>query len=345
MTRMKILLVGSDHTWSLERIFVKHLAEEGIDVELFAAQNRFYSYNASLINKFKIRAGLSRIYGSINRELRETITRFRPDIVWVFKGMEVLPDTLRWLRAEGIRTVNFNPDNPFIFTGKGSGNANVTRSIPLYDLHFTYNLEVKRRLEKESGQRTAFLPFGFELSETTFLAAAAAGPEANAVCFLGNPDPQRAAFILGLVKAGLPVDLYGNDWDRFADAAPNLRIFPAVYEEGFWRTLRSYRVQLNLMRIHNLDSHNMRSFEVPGVGGIMLAPATTEHRMFYSNKEEAFLFRDAEEAISMAGELLALDKGEAGDIRQNARLRSINSGYTYLERVRGAIRELRGLYA
>jgi spore maturation protein CgeB len=344
MNPMKILIVGSDHTWSLERIFVKHLAGEGMDVELFAAQNRFYSYNARLINKLKLRAGVSRIFETINRELRETVARFRPDIVWVFKGMEVLPETLIWLRERGIRTVNFNPDNPFIFTGKGSGNANVTRSIPLYDLHFTYNLEVKQRLEKETGKRTAFLPFGFELPEATFLAAAT-GPETNSVCFLGNPDPQRAAFILGLLKARLPVDLYGNDWDKFVDAAPNLRVFPAVYEEGFWRTLRRYRIQLNLMRIHNLDSHNMRSFEVPGVGGIMLAPATTEHRMFFTNKEEAFLFRDLEEAINMAGDLLALDEEKTAGIRRRARQHSLDNGYTYLERVRGAIRELRSLYA
>ena len=42
------------------------------------------------------------------------------------------------------------------------------------------------------------------------------------------------------------------------------------------------------MRIHNPDSHNMRSFEVPGVGGIMVAPDTKEHRIFFEVGKEIF---------------------------------------------------------
>ena len=54
-----------------------------------------------------------------------------------------------------------------------------------------------------------------------------------------------------------------------------------VESSDFWKVLRKYRVQLNLMRPHNLDSHNMRSIEVPAVGGIGLFPDTPDHERFF----------------------------------------------------------------
>src|ERR1700761_148107 len=166
---MKILMVGSDQVWSIEKIYYKWLLHWQQEVELFAAQNEFYAYyQRSLLNKLIYRAGLSRIIPRINAQLREVVSRFRPDVVLVFKGMEVQPATLRWLREQGILLANYNPDNPFIFSGTGSGNSRVTAGIPLYDLHLTYNLEIKARLEREYAVATAYLPFGFEVSDALY---------------------------------------------------------------------------------------------------------------------------------------------------------------------------------
>jgi hypothetical protein len=75
--------------------------------------------------------------------------------------MEIFPESLQWAKQKGIKLVSFNPDNPFIFTGKGSGNSNVTQSIPLYDLHFTYNHEIEQQLREKYRSKIAYLPFGF----------------------------------------------------------------------------------------------------------------------------------------------------------------------------------------
>lgn len=339
----RILLVGSDQVWSLEKIYIRYLLQEGATVELFAAQNLFYAYNAKLINKLRLRLGIAGIHREINRQLREKIEAFRPDVIWAFKGMEVMPETLAWAREKGIKTANYNPDNPFIFSGRGSGNKFIEPSIPLYDLHFTYNEEVKKRLEDQYRLRTAMLPFGFEVKQEVF-DAAAAQPEVLRACFLGNPDRGRTEMIEKLVEAGIGVDLYGNDWDKFLGQRDELKIFPAVYGDQFWQVLRRYRVQLNFMRIHNLDSHNMRSFEIPGIGGIMLAPATTEHKRFFTANEEAFFFApDGSDLAARAKEVLSLTETAAQKVRERARQRSVASGYSYESRVKGAYAELKKL--
>src|ERR1700760_2255269 len=124
---MKILVVGSDKVYAIENLYVRHLRAIGEEVIHFPAQSVFYDhYNKSILNKILFKAGISGIYKEINRQLIDVIGTSKPDIIWIFKGMEIFPDTLQWVRSRGIKLANYNPDNPFVFTGKGSGNKNVT---------------------------------------------------------------------------------------------------------------------------------------------------------------------------------------------------------------------------
>ncbi len=339
---MKILIVGSDKVYAIENFYKKYLEEKGEKVYLFTAQNYFYEYyQKSLLNKILYKTSLSGIISKINGLFKMAVEQFKPDLIWVFKGMEITPDSLEWTKKKKIKLVNYNPDNPFIFLGPGSGNKNVTNSIPIYDMHFTYNLSVRERLEKDYHAATAFLPFGYDLSDQLFNVCVEQ-VEIPRVCFAGNPDKDRAAFIDQMAESGIPIDVFGNNWGRSVHH-PGISVFEPVYGDEFWKVLRRYRVQLNLMRIHNLDSHNMRSFEVPAVGGIMLAPDTREHRLFFDDGREAIWFNGIEEAVDKAKQLLRLEKPNAEEIRRKARGRSVRSGYSYRDRTNTALEKLTGL--
>jgi spore maturation protein CgeB len=334
---MKILIVGSDHCFAIENFYCKYFLEQGVDVRRFTPSTYFYNfYKKSLINKILFRAGLSSIYTKINTMLLAHVEKETPDVIWVFKGMEIMPRTLRFLRQKGIYLVNFNGDNPFIFSGKGSGNKNITHSIGLYHLHFTYNTAVKRRLERDfKNVKTHYLAFGFEVDQKT-IEEAEKETEVLRTCFLGNPDKQRAIFIQQLANAGLEIDVFGNGWKSYVQHKL-IKTNDEISGEDAWRVLRRYRVQLNLMRIHNLDSHNMRTFEVPGIGGIMVAPNTPEHRMFFRDGEEVFLFADFSDCVIKIQNLINLSKADAAGIRKKAREKAIHAGYTYRDRAQEAL--------
>ena len=340
---MKIFLVGSGHVYAIENFYTAYMREEGADIYHFPALKMFADfYYGSLVNKLVFRAGISSIYPKINRGFKEAVLSFQPDVIWVVKGMEIYPSSLLWAKDKKIKLVNYNPDNPFIFTGRGSGNKNITKSVSLYDLHFAYSFTVQKKIEDEFHIPTSFLPFGFDLSQETYNSCAVE-TEIEKTCFLGNPDKQRAAFLMSLADRGIAIDVYGNKWNKFVQH-PNITIFPPViYGIELWKILRKYRVQLNLMRIHNLDSHNMRSFEVPAIGGIMLAPDTKEHRMFFENEKEVFLFTNAETCVHQIKKILSLSSGDAGRIRENARRRSLDSGYSYKNRAHFALARIRTL--
>ena len=172
--------------------------------------------------------------------------------------------------------------------------------------------------------------FGYDISDELY-EISARQPEVIRACFLGNPDKLRAAFLQKLAQAGIKIDVYGNDWKKFI-RHPNFGIFPPVYEDDLGLVLRRYRVQINMMRPHNPQSHNMRTFEGPGVGGILLGPDNPDHRSFFEANKEIFLYKDIDDCIVQIKKILALPVEEANKIRQAARKRSIESGYTYKER-------------
>lgn len=328
---MKVLLVGSDKKYAIEHYYIRHLADQNIDIKLFPA-NRIYQdyYHSSFWNKIVCRLGLSQVLNRINRSLLHEVRLFKPDILWVFKGMELRPSILKIIKDQGIKLVNYNPDHPYIFTGRGSGNKNVSQSVDLYDLYFTYSSDIKKQIQSRYKVETKVLPFGFEVSESV-IHLCKNQDEIVKLCFIGNPDPQRVAFLEKLAAEGVSMDLYGHGWKEHLKH-PYIEVHEALYQEEFWKTIYRYRIQLNLMRIHNETSHNMRSFEVPGVGGLLLAPDTLDHRTFFESGKEIFLFKDLEECVQRIKYLLSMTKEESGRIRNAAYEKSRAAGYRYKDR-------------
>lgn len=339
---MRVLIVGAMSEYAIERFYLKYLRQMDIDVEVFAAQDRFLKYyNRKLFNKILFRVGYKRIYKEINKELLGAVEDLKPDVLFVFKGMEVYPATLAKIRRKNIRLINYNPDSPFIFSGRGSGNSNVSNSISLFDLHLTYDATIRDGIINKFGIRTELLPFGFDLSPDTFKSCATEN-EVSKLCFLGTPDKYRAEFLTELAKENVPIDVYGKNWEGFVNHL-NITIHPPVYGLTLWKTLRRYRIQLNLMRPHNPESHNMRTFEVPGVGGILLAPETEDHKFYFEPGKEIFLYSNLETCVDQIKNLLAFTPSEANAIRENARKRSIESRYSYKDRSHYLIEILKDL--
>jgi spore maturation protein CgeB len=324
---MKILIIGSDFSWSIERIYKRELESLGHIVELIDVQNQFYDYYyKSLFNKLIYRLGVSQILKKINKTLLNQVPNEHFDLVWVFKGMEIFPETLRVLKYQTDKLINYNPDNPFIFSGKGSGNRNVTHSISLFDLHLTYDAWVKDKIENEFKKRTEVLTFGFDdavVQNIDFNSE----EEVFAVCFVGNPDSYRTTIINSLLDSGIEVHLYGNEWSKFVKH-DLVVIYSPVYGLEYYKTLRKYRIQLNIMRVHNLNSHNMRSMEIPGVGGVMLAPQTADHSSFFNLEKEIFVYNNELSLAKEVKRILNIDKLVISKLRGDARKKVLEK-FTY----------------
>lgn len=330
--------MGADEVWAIDKIYFRHLAEIGADVLMMPAHSRFLQYyQTSLNKKILYRLGLSGIIRKINQDILAVVEDYKPDIVWVFKGMETLPSTLRTIKSRRIKLVNYNPDNPFVFSGRGSGNANITESIGLYDLHFTYDRSIQKLIEDKYRLPVQILPFGYELTDKEYgQILAGNADECRKACFLGNPDKIRAADIKSIADYGIEIDLFGHNWDKFV-SHPNISCHGPVYRGEFWQVLRRYRMQLNFMRPHNPHSHNMRTFEVPGVGGILVAPDTIDHREYFVPGEEIFIYNNLKDCAETIRTVVGFSDREANEVRTRARAASEMRGYSYRSRAEMAL--------
>lgn len=326
----KLLIVGSLSAYAIERHFLKYLASY-YDLRIFDSKGIFLKYyHKSIWNKILVRLNIGNFYKKINENLIGFFVDFEPDIILVFKGMEIKPSTLKYATSKRIFLVNYNPDNPFIFSGRGSGNSNVKKSISLYDLHITYDAWIKENIEKKYHIPVRLLPFGFEINNL-LSQNVTNEKEIKKTCFVGMPDKYRAEFLNKLAESGIEIDVYGLHWSKFL-THKNITVFNPVFDEDLYKTLYKYRVQLNYMRPHNMNSHNMRTFEIPAIGGIQLAPATVDHIKFFNVGKEIFTYSDIYDCTKKIKYLLSLSETDAQLIRKNAKEKSISAKYSYKER-------------
>ena len=328
--KTEVLIVGGSASWALETYYCKHLNEIGIKTEIFTTAN-FINY--SIFTKVRSRLNDISIYKSINTNLIKECFKTKPKIIWIFKGIEIFTETISFLKQNGFFLVNYNPDHPYIRTSKSHGGNNIPDSVPLYDLHFSYRKDLVSYFNSTIGIKSFLLPFGFELDDEDYLKLNSLS-EVKKLCFIGTPDRERVNMLCSIAKEGFQIDIYSQTYQDKHKLArfKNINTFDVVLGQTFWEKIRSYRVQLNFFRQHNIGSHNQRTFEVPAAGGILLTPYSEDQDQFFKSESEIFFYKNDAGLLDSIDVIMSMQDEEINLIRQSARQRSTSSNYSYKNR-------------
>tara|TARA_Y200000002_G_scaffold366537_1_gene357605 strand:- start:22767 stop:23789 length:1023 start_codon:yes stop_codon:yes gene_type:complete len=327
---VKLLIVGNDTQWAIERFYCNHLNSLGITTSIYDV-NRYYKLNSYL---FKIRFKFldASIFKKLNKDLISFCKQTKFKFVWIFKGIEIFPKTLQTLKKLGIILINYNPDHPFIRYSPSHGGSNIPKSIPLYDIIFSYRTDLVKSIRSKFNVKTCLLPFGYEKNNIDFKETSSQ-KKINRVCFLGTADEKRSKKIKYIAKNGFKVDVYSETfYNKRLLRDKNIRIFSDVYGQNFWNILYSYDIQLNFLRDHNKNSHNMRTFEVPGVGGVLLTEYSNEQLEFFNQDKEIFTFKNDIELLDNLEKIKSFTEYKKNIVRESARNRSLKSKYSYFDR-------------
>ena len=237
-----------------------------------------------------------------NRQVRNEARRFRPDLSVVIAPKIIKPATVRALREHG-PAITFFTDNP-LDSHRTHRNAWQDSCLPLWDATLIWSHHWTKRLEEAGVRRAVFHAFCSDTEHLRPLPPPAKGPEYDVV-FIGNWDDsgEREAYMqaLGHVRLGL---WGGDDWVRRAGG--NL----ARFYRGRARyldipgILGSARVALNLMRPQNVHGHNIRTYEIPACGKLMLSERTSELPGLFAEDQEAVYFSSPEELRAKVDALL-----------------------------------------
>lgn len=234
-----------------------------------------------------------------SRRIAESCETIRPAIL-LSTGMSG-PERreLEAIRRLGTVIINYSTDDPW--------NRNLASkwhfdSLPDYDLVFTPRRANVDDLRRIGCANVRYLPFGYD-PEVFNSPANAQEHGAPDVLFVGTADRDRAEFMRGFAESGLRLALVGGYWDRF----PGLRRYALGVKSPreICALSAAAKVNLCLVRRANRDGHVMRSFEIPAIGGCMIAEDTAEHRdIFGADGDCVRYFTDRQSAAELAKRLI-----------------------------------------
>jgi spore maturation protein CgeB len=246
---------------------------------------------------------------------------------------------LEAIRRLGTVMMNYSCDDPW--------NQNLASkwhfdSLPAYDLVFTTRRANMDDLRRLGCADVRYLPFGYD-PEVFNSPANAEENGAPDVLFVGAGDRDRAGFMSEFARSGSRLALVGDYWDRF----PRLRQYALGKKlpREICALTAVAKVNLCLVRRANRDGHVMRSFEIPAIGGCMLAEDTAEHRdIFGVDGECVRYFRNARDAAEIARRLI---EATAERWRMTAALRDrvANEDNTYRARLAAMLHAATALQA
>ncbi|GAA4464015.1 hypothetical protein GCM10023093_13570 [Nemorincola caseinilytica] len=247
-----------------------------------------------------------------NTTIRKSIDTFQPGVLLVYKGVFVLPETLRYAQEKGCRTVLFYPDVSTTAHG-----PHIPASIPVYDTIFTTKTFGIRDMQEQYKVKNAmFIPHGFDPDiHRPFIAI---GPEERAIfscdaSFIGTWSPKKEQWLTHLVHKvpGIKLKVWGDQWHRVTD--PALRA--CVQGKPIVGDLYALAIQCSTINLGILsekiagsssgDLITSRTFHIPGASGFMLHERNEESVLYYREEEEAAFFDGPEEMAAQVQRYLA----------------------------------------
>ncbi|WP_231427107.1 glycosyltransferase [Pedobacter sp. Leaf250] len=329
-----ILILGSFSIGALEHQYVRGLKFNGwkvvcLDIQIDANELK----NKNVGHKILFNLSPKYYYKNINQKVLETAVSLRPQVILIFKGMELKPETIKVLKSNCSLLCNYNPDHPFKFYSKGAGNSNVADSLSLFDIYFSYSNSICKQLKADYNVTSNCIPFGYD--ETIKPIKSKSSHLLEQVLFIGAWDKDREQKIKNLTKFNLQV--FGPTvWNRKLMRLKNIKYHDKLlYTQDYADACLSARGILNFLRPQNIieQSHNMRTFEVPGYSGLLISERTEEQLGFFEEDKEAIYF-DSIEELKDKLQFYKVHEGLVSKIKANGNYRSIKSGYGYQNRTK-----------
>jgi spore maturation protein CgeB len=212
------------------------------------------------------------------------------------------------LTAKGVRCVNYSTDDPWNPAHQATWHLD---GLVRYNTIFTPRRSNVADFHALGCRDVRYLPFGYDPQLFTLQAGTPAdatpGPE---VLLVGGADKDRVEFVRAFMRIGPAPALVGGYWDRFSETRDLTLGFRSAAE--LCRLTARAAVNICLVRRANRDGHVMRSFEIPAVGGFMIAEDTGEHReLFGEEGDRVLFFRSPSDAAEKALWALARPRDRA----------------------------------
>lgn len=250
-----------------------------------------------------------------NKAITNRIDTFRPDILFVYKGVFVRPATLKYARERNCKLVLFYPDVSMTVHG-----ANIPACIPMYDLVFTTKtFGIADMRETYGVKNTVFMPHGFDPDIHRPLTI---GDEEMKIfgcdaSFIGTWSPKKEQWLAHLKETipSLDLKIWGDQWNKTTAESIKTSIQgKPVVGDLYALAIQCSTINLGILseQVSGASSGDLitsRTFHIPGASGFMLHERNEESLLYYTENEEAAFFDGPQE---LAEKVKCFLKNDAG---------------------------------
>ena len=269
-----------------------------------------------------------------NRAIIDLAGESAVDLIYIDQGAYLLPKTVRALTSIGTRVVHYTSE---YLDFRTYWYRHFFKTVDLYDAHVITNCLSKNVLETRAAKKIIMTEFAYDplLHRPPQLTPQERNRYEADVVFVGHWEPTTEQMIVALCKQGITVRVWGPGWRRARSLADRGSIRP-IYGEEYIKVLAASKICLCLLSKWNRNRSASRTFEIPAVGGFLMAERTPDHVSYFEEGREAEFFLSPEELIDKTQHYLAhVEKRKA--VARAGHERCLTSGYTHRDRVKQII--------
>ncbi len=285
--KKKILIIGSKEKFSLENMYLRALKSCGHKVNFIHT----YNINKNFFYRFLWKFFKSYIYIIFRHKIINYFyyNKKKYDLIIIFKGLYLNKIFFSKLKKfqKNAKWINIFPDDPFN-TNKFEdiSNQNFLESIKLFDFFFIFSQKILKKLKtKYPSRNIEYLPFGYDHFRHKIYYKFK--KKKYDLSFVGTADQKRYKFLKKLKE--FKIILAGNGWDKF-QLTNNVTYLGNVDAKEFSNMVNNSIVSLNILRDQNENSHNMKTFEIPAFGGVLLTKRSHEQNLFFPENTGSLMY-------------------------------------------------------
>jgi hypothetical protein len=341
----RILVIGPFGPGFLAESYARALERNGNEVFRFDSDRAYSQATSYAGNRWFRRLLRKTLWDRLNATTLEVVRAVRPSFVLAFKAAFLNPETIRRIRIdEGFPIANYYPDNPYcgvpLDPRKTSAQRrDIIECLKEYNRVFTWEKGLVARLTADRVS-AAYLPFGVdpEMFQPLEAIPCHSCGASHDVAFIGLHTAVRQQHLDAVRNHS--VAIWGPGWGR---AQKRFRNRHVIHEHRTFgldaaKVYSSTKISLNLLNRENIPGHNMRTFEIPASGGVMLATYTEAQAEFFPEGEASWYYRDPGELDDLIERLLR--NGQALE-QTRQRALEIAKNHTYYQRAESLFADLR----
>jgi spore maturation protein CgeB len=304
MANNKVLVIGPLNQTALAESYARAFERLGMEVVRFDSERALMQASRFTSNRILRRALRSSLWNAVNRKAVEVAERVRPALIFAVKCTFFHSETIRQIRKSvGVPFVNHYPDHPYIGIRWDPREASALRRnlievLRHYSIVWMWERSLVERLRCD-GVEAKYLPFAVD-PEISRPQSVVEGLHCDAchlthdVAFVATYSRFRCAEVAAIRKHTIAI--WGNNWPhKWRKVSGQHRAHPPLWGSAVGDIYSRAPVSLNVLNAENLGGPNMRTFEVPGSGGVMLARYSAAQDEFFPENEAAVYYRSPAE--------------------------------------------------